>query len=176
MGRPLVEPGAIVRNPLVLIGCGLFVVTVIVYGQKWLFGSPRPPSPDELARQALTAAAPSEREVAALRLAAGGEAALPQMRRVLAESNSPHVRAAVSQGLGAAGDWESVPNLIALLSDPSELVRGRAGNAIVELLGADYFFRADDPLDKRNAAIRAIRQCYKVLQASPPPRNRGGER
>src|SRR5262249_48036328 len=101
---------------LIFVAGALLLATAGLYGFRYL-GGERTASTDELARLALTAPSPQARELAALELAGRGAGALPQMRRVLAESDAPVVRAAMIQALGAQYDFESMPQLLPALED-----------------------------------------------------------
>src|SRR5688500_3684473 len=96
-------------KPLLIIAGLLAAITLGVYAQSF-FSRPdglRPP--EVLTREALEGADPTVRERAALDLARSGEPARVHLRRVLAESKSPEVKAAVIQGLEALKDWASMP-------------------------------------------------------------------
>jgi hypothetical protein len=155
------------RNWLFTVFAILLVLTAGYYTYSFFWGGERLPPPEELARRALEAGSPEEQEKAALDLARSGEPAREHLRRVLAETRSPQVRAAVVEGLGALRDWESMPKLLDLLGDPDVKVRGRAGVAVTSLLGQDFSFRADDSADKRARIIRDMRSTYNKLQKAP---------
>jgi HEAT repeat protein len=161
-----------VGKSLYYITGGLFIVLIVAYAADLFSGAPRKAPPAELSNRALTGATAEERERAALELAEN-DAGISQMREVLAKSDSPRVKSAVIQGLGAQRDWESMPKLIDALSDPSEEVRDRAGSAVTVMLGVDYHFRAADPPQKRDAALKSIRKRYEAMAKSPPPFAKG---
>jgi len=86
----------------------------------------------------------------------------PELRIELQESNSPVKRAQAAARLGAIRDLESMPVLLDALEDPSPVVRGRAGASIVAILHADFYFRANDPPEKRRKAIKKIRDHWQA--------------
>ena len=157
--------------PLLAAGA-LLVVTVVVYGFLYVGGERDPRSPDELAKQALTAGKQDERDQAARDLADQGAAALPQLRRVLKESDGPTVRAAMIQALGAAYDFESMPRLLDCLDDPDPAVRQRAGVAVSTILGLDYHFQPDAAPAERAVTIKHYRSEYDKMLQNPPPKYR----
>jgi HEAT repeat protein len=139
-----------------------------------------PPSPTELAQQALQADTETDQELAAVKLAemAGKNDLQPQLReevkqqlrRVLGESQSPQVRAACIQGLASQWDYESMPALMDALDDPSDLVRGRARVAIERMMSVDlgsFGYKYDDPSAKRAAAIQRIRNDWEIKRDQP---------
>lgn len=148
------------------------VLLALVTGGVYVFRHTGPEgldSPEKLAARALTAATVAERERAALDLARSGPAALPHLRRVLAESDTPPVRAAVIEGLGALRDWPSMPHLLGAVEDDDRLVRGRAAVAAGRILGLEFFFQTDDPPEHRQAVVGEMKACYEAMRKSPPP-------
>jgi HEAT repeat protein len=117
--------------------------------------------------EALTEAAlnglASEQEKAAQELAERGTAAIGSLRRVLAESKSPGVRAIAIQSLGTLGDLQSMPAFLDAMDDADPQVRSRAGVAATKLLHADFHFRTEDPPAKRKAIIGQMREAYDQL-------------
>ncbi len=87
-----------------------------------------------------------------------------ELRRELVEGDSAAVRAAAADGLGTRRDVESMPALLDAMEDADALVRGRAGAAVQKILGADFFFRADDPPDKRADTLARIRAHWEAWQ------------
>lgn len=84
------------------------------------------------------------------------------LTRVLrGEREQPNVRAAAARALGRLQLWDGMPALVEALEHPDPLVRGRAGAAIRKMLGRDYLFRANDPLEKRREAIANIRRDWR---------------
>ena len=127
-------------------------------------------TPEELAAQALTGDNAIVQTRAAAQLSTQG--ATPQLRVVMAQTRDPEVRATAAQALGDLEDFQSVPELLRLCDDPSALVRGRAGSALTNILGMDFFFKADDPPKQRAAAIESMRRAYDQMRRSPPPKYR----
>jgi len=156
-------------KPLLGATAVLLVVTIGVYVYRARSDTDRLDAPELLARRALTAPTVQEREKAALDLARSGPQALPHLRRVLAESDTPVVRAAVIEGLGGQRDWPSMPQLLDALEDDDLQVRGRAGVAVSRILGLEFFFQADDPFEQRQPVVGEMRACYEAMQKSPPP-------
>jgi HEAT repeat protein len=128
------------------------------------------PTAQELAQQALSASSVQVQTQAAIQL--GTQGAMTQLREVVAEARDPEVRAAAVQGLGDLQDFQSVPELLALCNDSSALVRGRAGAALSNILGADFGFEADAPAERRTATIEAMRKMYEQMRRNPPPKYR----
>jgi len=159
------------RSPIVVFG--LVVLLALV-------GCQQPPSPDELAQEALEAATAGEQELAAVKLAevANDNQLQPQLRqqakqclqRVLKESRSPQVRAACIQGLSSLWDYDSMPAFLDALGDESDLVRGRAVVTIERMMSvslAGFGYRYDDPSAKRAPAIERVRKEWDTTRDSP---------
>lgn len=87
-----------------------------------------------------------------------------QCQRMLSHGTTDEERAEGAAGLGHLGDLDSVPLLLEAMGDSSVVVRGRAGVAVQTILGADFFFKAEDPLDKRRAAIERYRSLYEAYK------------
>jgi hypothetical protein len=124
-------------------------------------------SPEELVRVALESTDPVQQEKAAVELAELGRPALKHLQRLLAESQSNQVRAAVIQGVAFQRDYDSMPILLDAMADPSLVVRGRAGAAVQRLLGLEFSFDADGPPDEREKIITAVRRQWESLRDSP---------
>jgi HEAT repeat protein len=86
-----------------------------------------------------------------------GKAEVPFLIRVLRSDDSPAVRAAAAQALGRFRLPEVGDALIQALHDAYVVVRARAGGSMSRLLGVDVHYRAADPVEKRQAAIRKFR-------------------
>ncbi len=155
------------KNLLLILAGALFVVLVLVYAVLFLRSSERQRSPEELVQVILESTDPVEQEKAAVELAGLGEPALEHMRRVLAESKSDVVRGAAIRGLGSQFDYESMESLLDAMTDPSPLVRGPAGAAAQNMVGADFGFTAGAPPEKRERAIADIRGEWEIMRASP---------
>jgi len=144
---------------------GVAVVAVQVILVRWLLGGGSIQPQAVLAAQALSEGIEEgEREVAAVQLARHPEEPAAELRRVLRESESPKVRAAVIRGLGNLYDVDSLPELIDAMEDESVLVRGRAGVAVQRIVGLDAGFRAEDPEEKRGEAVAKYRQFWEECQ------------
>ena len=91
-----------------------------------------------------------------------------EVRAELAGSDSPEVRADSAGRLGAWHDRQSMPQLIAALDDDDLNVRARAGAAVIEILGADFLFRADDPPQRRRQAVERIKKHWEAWLAKEP--------
>lgn len=130
-------------------------------------------SSESLAETALNESLPvAEREKAISELVRRGPQELLFVRKVATESKTPSVRGVCFQVLGQCRDLKSAPMLLAACDDPDPFVRGRAGRALVPILSADYFFRADEPLDKRQKKIRGMRKSYENLLLNPEIKKR----
>lgn len=92
------------------------------------------------------------------------ELSLEELRTMLREGKTPQERAAGAAGLGDRRDAESTPMLLDAMQDQSALVRGRAGVAVKKILGADFFFRAEDPPEKRHEVIQRYRDLWMAWQ------------
>lgn len=169
------------RNPKfqsAILGGG-FVLLLAILAWHVLSGQRRP-SPEELARRALEAPTAGEQEVAAVRLAqlAGDnqvegpvrKEAGEHLRRVLANSQSPPVRAACLVGLASQWDYDSMPVFLEALEDSSPLVRGSAETAVRRMLSVDlnhFNYRHDDPPEKRQQAVKLIAEYWEQMRDSP---------
>jgi HEAT repeat protein len=131
-------------------------------------------TPEQLALQLKDGGSdPALRRAAATQLAQTGPEAAPVLREILAKTGeSSDVRAAAADGLGVLRDEASMGDLLTALEDPDPLVRGRAGVAIQRILGADYFFRAEDPVERRRECIENIKSDWALLQGAPGRRGR----
>ncbi len=161
------------RLKILLAVLGGVALCTVVF-QAWYFGylgsGGSPGSPDELAQQALSGPTVAEKAKAAVRLADCGPDALDELRRVLKESDTPAVRAACIQGLGAIEDYDSVDMLLDLMEDESPIVRGSAGAAVSNMLlgaRATVQFKADGPEEERKQAIKVFREEWGKLRGSP---------
>ena len=146
----------------------LAAVLATVFGWRW-FSAPRTPSPEKLAQVALTGS-PGEQAVAAAQLTSQGEAAVPHMRRVLAEAKTPEIRARMIQGLSLEWDFESMPAFLAGMDDESLLVRVRSAAAVERVLGSfpHRKYNPRDPPEQRRAAIEFLRECWSKVRANYP--------
>ena len=98
-----------------------------------------------------------------------GSLPVAELRKLAADANAvPEQRVQAMYLLAKENDWESVEILIAQLNDPRPLVRGRAASAIRHILGTDFYFRAQDPADKRQESIDGIRKYWQSRKSNPP--------
>jgi len=77
-------------------------------------------------------------------------------------SKSPQTRSAAANALAKFQHWDAMEPLLDALEDESPAVRGSAGMAIRKILGVDYGFRANDPLEKRQAVIARLRKDWRA--------------
>ena len=92
-----------------------------------------------------------------------------EARGELAKSDAPpETRAEAAAQLGAMRDRQSVPQLIAALEDDDLHVRARANAAVIQILGADFMFRADDPPERRRQAVERIKKHWEAWLAKEP--------
>jgi HEAT repeat protein len=142
----------------------LVVFGVVVFAVVRGTQADAPPTPEELVQKAEDAPTGTEREKAVLDLATTGPSAEDQLRRLLVESKKPEVRAAAIEGLNSLSAWNSMPQILQALEDPSVQVRGRAGAAATRMLGIDFLYRAEDPPEQRAKAVKGMRSCYSQMQ------------
>jgi len=143
-----------------LIALAAVVGLALIVVAWWFLSRERVPSPEELAEIALTAESPQERERAAAQLIRHGDDAKDELRRVLAGSDTPEVRAICVQGLAALRDYDSMENMLDALEDPSAVVRSAAARAGMQLLGAKYEFDAEGPPEKRKKTVEFFRETW----------------
>jgi hypothetical protein len=155
------------KKVLLLVVAGLLVVVLlVVYGWDYLFRQ-RPPSAEELANLALTASSPDEQDAAAATLVQLGVPAKAQMRRVLAESTSPAVRAAVIVGLSSIWDYGSMSVFLDALDDGALVVRSRAKGAVGRLLMGEFPYEPGAPPEERQAWVKAYRDEWEKFRVTP---------
>ena len=77
--------------------------------------------------------------------------------------NDPEVLVPLVQGVLKQRDYKSAPRLLDLMEHPDPRVRGKAGAALCEIMGADYGFRAADPPEKRREVLERIRAVYAKM-------------
>lgn len=90
---------------------------------------------------------------------------LEELREELRTAQTPFERADAAAQLGERRDTQSMPALLQAMEDPDPQVRARAGVAVQKILHADFYFRADDPPEKREQALQRIRQHWEAWQA-----------
>ncbi|MGD0900048.1 MAG: hypothetical protein ABR915_19615 [Thermoguttaceae bacterium] len=156
------------RSKLLFAVAGiLLLVVVLFYGWRWFSSSPRERSADELAQAALGASTPEERATAAAELIARGWPALQQMQRVVRESKVPEVRAMMIQGLSGQRDYDSMPVFLDGLDDPALVVRVRSAAAVRRIECFDAEYQPEDPPEKRQPAVKALRDNWERLRNAP---------
>ena len=151
------------QGKLLIVAGILLLVVGAVYWKYYLSGE-NVPSPEELAQQALTAATAEEKEAAAVRLSQSGKPGVEEMRRVYQQSDVAEVRAACVKGLGVLRDYDSMDVFFQSLEDESALVRGRAGVAMIRMLGRDYRFRASGSPADRAQAIAGMKKAWEEME------------
>ena len=125
----------------------------------------REPSAEQLEQAALTAI-PAEREKAALKLAAFGEAGREPLRRVLKATNDPLVRAACLEGLCTLWDYDSMDAMVAGLSDESEAVRRKSHLCVQKMLQLNLDYNPADLPAVRTRAAGHIGEEWKKMKSS----------
>ncbi|NQT38986.1 MAG: hypothetical protein HQ581_15925 [Planctomycetes bacterium] len=119
--------------------------------------------PPEVVAERLNEGVTVETKVEAARdLIRHGEMARVEVRTALAahRRHEPEVIAPLLQATMKSRDHRSLPTVIELLEHPDPTVRGRAGSAVRKILGADFGFRANDPIEKRQEIIAKIRADF----------------
>jgi len=124
------------------------------------------PTIDELVDRALTASSAEAKEKAAVKLASHGTAAVPQMRKVLAETDTPQVKAAMIQGLGHAYDYDSIEEIFKGLEHSDRVVRLRAAHAVSKLLGRRYGFNPASSAQQRQRVIKSMRADWEGMKGT----------
>lgn len=94
-------------------------------------------------------------------------ATLELLRKTLAESQNPKVKAAIAAGLVKAKDPDSMPQLLDAMEDESLEVRTFAGEAVERIVGFGRGFVPDGPLEARQKKIATYRQFWDDALATP---------
>ena len=101
------------------------------------------------------------REVRACAVAAFAQAAKPGQTRPVAlalrDDPVPEVRANAAVALGHMHACDEMEALLSAMGDEDKKVRRRAAQAVHQITGVQFSFRAGDPPDRRRAAIQRIR-------------------
>ncbi len=100
------------------------------------------------------------------------------LRDVLEKGDSKEERAVAAAKLGEMRDEESMPMLLRAMEDPDPVLRGRAAAAVRKIMGADYFFRAGDPPERRKEVIATIKrdwEGYRRYKSDRPAANSDGQ-
>jgi len=151
------------QGKLLIVAGTLLLIVGFTYWKYYLAGE-NVPSPEELAQQALTAASAEEKEAAAVQLSQAGEPGIEEMRQVYQQSDVAEVRAACVKGLGVLRDYDSMDVFFQSLGDESALVRGRAGVAMIRMLGRDYRFRANGSPADRARSISGMKGAWEEMK------------
>ena len=151
------------QGKLLIVAGILLLIVGVVYWKYYLAGE-KVLSPEELAQQALTAASAEEKEAAAVKLSQAGEPGINEMRQVYQQSDVAEVRAACVKGLGVLRDYDSMDIFFQSLEDESALVRGRAGVAMIRMLGRDYRFRANGSVAGRAQSIAGMKKAWEEME------------
>ena len=88
---------------------------------------------------------------------------------IVRKDKSPAVRLAAIRALGALRAREGLLALLDAMEDPSPEIRSAAGVALRKCVLVDYGFRANDPEDKRRAAVANARSDVMQLMGLSPP-------
>ena len=107
-------------------------------------------------------------EVRASAVAAFAQAAKPgqthSVARALREDPSPEVRANAAVALGHMHACDEMETLLSAMRDEGKKVRRRAAQAVHQITGVQFSFRADDSPDRRRAAIDRIRFLWPHIE------------
>jgi len=123
------------------------------------------------------------REVRASAVAAFARAAKPgqtrPVARALRDDPSPGVRANAAVALGHMHACDEMETLLSAMDDVDKKVRRRAADAVHQITGVQFSFRAGDSPDRRRAAIDRIRLLWPHIEPrvrahhARPRRDRG---
>ncbi|MBL7219721.1 MAG: HEAT repeat domain-containing protein [Phycisphaerae bacterium] len=113
-------------------------------------------------RRALEDRRPQIRQKAAIACAraADPKVAAPLLAKVARTDKSPVVRAAAVTGLGRARAYDEMETLLAEMNDDDVIVRGRAAEAVVNIIGRRYPYNLNAPPAKRLESIARIRKFW----------------
>lgn len=115
-----------------------------------------------------TLAQAQRREAAAQMMTASEpDAAIPAMWTLMATSDDESVREMMARRLGDLRDIDSSPKLLDALEDPVPRVQEAAAHSLLKMLGRDFFFRADDPPERKQAVVQRYRKYWEDIQNSP---------
>ncbi|MCX5682218.1 MAG: HEAT repeat domain-containing protein [Planctomycetota bacterium] len=111
---------------------------------------------------------PETREAGVIALGRLGARGDPEaLVQALRTDAAPEVRAAAVTALGLNHDWSAMPDILRALEDESDLVRAGAASAVRRLWQRDFFYRPDDPPQKRAASVARIRDAWEEYRHSP---------
>jgi hypothetical protein len=147
-----------------ILGAGVLAGLVVL--GMWLWPEQRLDPPEVLQQRILSSPSVDEQAAAARDMVRHGRRARPQINRVLTEyrDDRPEVMVPLLQAAQKARTWQSLPRLFALMEHPDPRVRGKAGAAAREIMGADYYFRANDPPEDRARVLARIRAIYQQMK------------
>ena len=147
------------RNTLYypILGAGV-LIGVVVLG-IWLWSRDRLDPPEVLADRILNSPSAEERAAAARDMIRHGTRAREEIGRVLAgyQGDEPEVMVPLLQAAMKARTWQSLPQLFELMEHSDPRIRGKAGAAASRIMGADYYFRADDPPQQRAEVLTRMK-------------------
>ena len=143
------------KRNLVLVGLTVILLPVVIwaYGGGW-FSVRNRFRPRTWKRPRLADGSPEGQQKAAVALITLGDAALPSVRRVLQQSQSPEVRAIMLQGIAQTRDLDSLEDVLKALDDDAYVVRVQAISAVQRLLFFGQLFKPDAPHEVRVKAIK----------------------
>jgi len=152
-----------------LVALGVAVAAMLAWW-CWPSSAQREDPPQVLQERVLQGNSPEVQSQAAQDMVKykASEEARPFVHQALAEyrGNDPEVLVPLVQGVLKQRDYKSLPRLFDLMEHPDPRVRGKAGAAVSEIMGADYGFHAADPPEKRREVLKHIRAIYpKMLPA-----------
>ena len=109
------------------------------------------------------------REVRASAVAAFAQAAKPgqtrPVARALRDDPVPEVRANAAVALGHMHACDEMETLLSAMGDEDKKVRRRAAQAVHQITGVQFSFRAGDSPDRRRAAIDRIRFLWPHIES-----------
>ncbi len=115
----------------------------------------------EIAERVKNAPDEQARDQAVKELARRGETALPEIRKVISESESPAVRVPLVKALAVAKDYDGIEQLLDLLDDNSADVRRESDEALQQLFGINVHYDAEAAEPERQDAIARYRYFWK---------------
>jgi len=131
-------------------------------------GRMRRPEAVEPVKAALKDPRPETREASVIALGRLRPRDAPEtLVQALRTDAAPEVRAAAATALGINHTWDAMPDIIRALEDDSYQVRAGAAMAIRRMWQRDYFYRPEDPPQKRAASVARIRDAWEEFRHSP---------
>lgn len=146
-----------------IIGIGAITVLIVLGVSFWPSGGP--PAPEEIVEQIETSPQVEQRAAAARQMVYHAPTARREVRQMLdkCDTTEPKVVVPLIEATMKSRDWRSVPRLFELMEHEDVRIRGKAGAAARVIMGADYFFRANDPPEKRAEKLALMRQSYQRM-------------